>query len=330
MEKFFDWLLSGRSVATFAAAAFGIIFVIWSRKNYARHFKKKDDYTGVDFEGTVFNEKQDMTANILHTILRILIVIVMVLLILKINGVAIGTLLAGLGIAGAIAGLAVQDILKDMLMGIRILRDEFFVVGDGIRYDGMEGIVVSFNLQTTKIENIDDHSLYVICNRNLDKIVKLSYLVDVDFPLGYDVPLKVSSEMIKKVCGQVWLMNEIEGCYYKGVEQLGDSAIIHRIRFFTKPENKHDMIRAVNKLILEKVAEAGLEIPFNQLDVNFKYASKEDHKIAFRMQSEQQLDPSKVNEMVSQIGNGNVEAVLQEADELDKRAKVEKMLDSMD
>ena len=330
MDSFFDWLLSGRSVATFAAAAFGIIFVIWSRKNYARNFKKNDDHTGVDFEGAVFNEKQNMTANILHTFLRIVIVIVMVVLILKINGVEVGTVLAGLGIAGAVAGLAVQDILKDMLMGIRILRDEFFVVGDGIRYDDIEGIVVSFNLQTTKIENIDDHSLYIICNRNLDKIVKLSYLVDVDFPLGYDVPLKVSSEMIKKVCGQIWLMDEIEGCYYKGVEELGESAIIHRIRFFTKPENKHDMIRAVNKLILEKVADAGLEIPFNQLDVNFKYASSQEHKVALRMQSEQQLDPSKVSKLVSQIGSGNVEAVLEEADKLDKRTKIEKMLDNRD
>ena len=43
-----------------------------------------------------------------------------VLIILQINGVNVNSAVAGLGIASTIVGLSLQDVLKDIIMGINI------------------------------------------------------------------------------------------------------------------------------------------------------------------------------------------------------------------
>ena len=62
---------------------------------------------------------------VLFGVLRFLIVAGTLLMVLQINGVNVTSGVAGLGLLSAIVGLAKQEILKDVIMGIHIMTDQF-------------------------------------------------------------------------------------------------------------------------------------------------------------------------------------------------------------
>ena len=95
------------------------------------------------------------------------IIVITVLLILQINGINVSSLLAGVGIMGAVIGLAIQDWLKDIIRGTSILSDNYFSVGDIIRYNGIEGKVVVIGLKTTKIQELKTGYIKSIANRKI-------------------------------------------------------------------------------------------------------------------------------------------------------------------
>ena len=71
----------------------------------------------------------------------------MTLILLNLYGVNTTSLIAGLGIAGAVLGLALQDALKDIFNGLSIIFDNYFVVGDLVDYNGFVGTVTDFGLK---------------------------------------------------------------------------------------------------------------------------------------------------------------------------------------
>ena len=82
----------------------------------------------------------------LRCIIRYIFIIVTVLIVLQINGVNVSSVLAGVGILGAIFGLAIQDWLKDIIRGSSILSDNYFSVGDVVKYKDVEGKVLLIGL----------------------------------------------------------------------------------------------------------------------------------------------------------------------------------------
>ena len=73
--------------------------------------------------------------------LRYVFFIAVVLILLQVNGVDLTSLFAGLGIVSVIVGLAIQDWLKDIIRGSSILSDNYFSVGDIVKYKDIEGKV---------------------------------------------------------------------------------------------------------------------------------------------------------------------------------------------
>lgn len=70
-----------------------------------------------------------MNLRVLATTAKSAYILVVAAVILQINGINIGTLFAGLGVAGIIVGFALQDVLKDLMMGVSIMWDKFFAEG---------------------------------------------------------------------------------------------------------------------------------------------------------------------------------------------------------
>ena len=90
---------------------------------------------------------------LLRSIIRYIFIIVTILIILQANGVDVSSILAGVGILGVVLGLAIQDWLKDIIRGTSILSDDYFNVGDIVKYKDIEGKVLIVGLKTTKIQS---------------------------------------------------------------------------------------------------------------------------------------------------------------------------------
>ena len=253
-EKLLDWVKSSApivSVLVIVAA-----FLLW--KIIAKIFSQRDS----------MSNSQRTTITVVRNILKYLLIVLVILIVLQINNVKVGSLLAGLGIVGAVIGLALQDIIKDTIMGLHIISDSFFSVGDVIRVDDKEGIVRSFTLRTTKIELLTTHDIYIVCNRNIDRASVSSRQVDIDVPLSYELDAVTAREIMSTIAGKVRVLDGIEDCVFKGADAFNSSSIAYKLRFWCNPVIKPDIRRSVMSVIQDVLAEQGIRIPYDQLDVH--------------------------------------------------------------
>ena len=109
---------------------------------------------------TTFEKKRRNTVvKLLENIFKYIIFIVVILFILEAYGIDTKSLIAGIGVAGVVLGLALQDILKDLISGLSIMLDNYFVIGYIVEYEGFTGEVVEFGLKSTKIRNFSGETI---------------------------------------------------------------------------------------------------------------------------------------------------------------------------
>ena len=231
-------------------------------KTAFRRLRKKAD----------FSESSPLkaTAMVIYNTLRIAVSVIAVLLILQTFGVNVTSFIAGLGLFSAIIALALQDVLKDVFSGMVILMDNYFHIDDAVEYGGKDGIVVSFNVRTTKIQYIDDNSVLSVSNRNISQIRKLTHLVDIDLLLSYEEDPKKVYEVLGELCEKAKSIENVEDCQFKGTQSFENSAIIYKIRFFCPPQKRPDTRRAIIKLIQDTLINENITIPYQQIDIHTK------------------------------------------------------------
>ena len=216
------------------------------------------------------NKKTKTYINLLKNLIKYIFVCITILIILQTWGININSILAGVGILGAIFGLAIQDFLKDIIRGSSILSDNYFSVGDIVKYKDIEGKVLELGLKTTKIQALRTNNIISIANRNIDQIELVSNYIYVKIPLSYDVSVTKGENVVEKIISKVSKSNNVDNCIYKGVCELGDSSIQYLIQITCNPINKYQVERDALKTILLTLEENNLEVPYNQIDVHQK------------------------------------------------------------
>ena len=188
----------------------------------------------------------------------------------QINGVDVSSMLAGVGIASVIIGLAVQDALKDIIRGFNILSDHYFVVGDVVTYGEFTGKVLVIGLRTTKIQDIATDNVISIANRNIEQIQVVSRSLYVNFPMPYELPVDTAEEVIKEIMEEISKGNEVEEVEYKGVKELAESSIKYLLKITCPPERRLQVGRDVLGCILRVLEKNNIQVPYNQIDVHQK------------------------------------------------------------
>ncbi len=216
------------------------------------------------------SNKSKTYIRMITSIIRYIFIIVTVLVILQINGVNVSSMLAGVGILSVIIGLAVQDALKDIIKGMNILSDSYFQVGDVIKYNEIEGKVLSIGLKTTKIQDILTANIISIANRNIEQVEIVSNFLYVKIPIGYEVSLEKAEMVANNIVNIVSNNEEVNSCKYLGVTNLDDSYIRHTIQIVCSPDKKLGIRNFCYKVILEEFAKNDIQVPYNQIDVHTK------------------------------------------------------------
>ena len=205
---------------------------------------------------------------VISNLLRYTFILCILLFILQLNGINITAILTGVGVVGVIGGVALQDTLKDLIMGVNIILEDFFNVGDIVRIGDVEGKVISFGLKTTKIQDIDTNSIYTIANRSIDKIYKVSDWIDINLPTSYNNKIEEVEGAMEEIVEEVKKLEHVTDCEYKGINEFGASSIDYRLRIHGSPEFKRQTRR--NALRIAKIAfdKNNISIPYMQVDVH--------------------------------------------------------------
>ncbi|MBR3152065.1 MAG: mechanosensitive ion channel family protein [Clostridia bacterium] len=222
-------------------------------------------------EEKMFTSKKSKTYfKLTKSVIRYISLIIGILLVLQINGVNVSSILAGVGIAGVVFGLAIQDWLKDVIRGSSILSDNYFSVGDIVKYKDIEAKVLVIGLKTTKLQDLKNSNVISIANRNIEEIEVVSNLIYVSVPMPYEVSVENAEKVVFEICKEINNNNNVNDCKYKSINELGESSVKYYIEINCNPLYRLQVKRDANRSILTVMSENGIHVPYNQIDVHNK------------------------------------------------------------
>ncbi len=218
------------------------------------------------------NEKRQKTfVGLINNIIKYFILIIALLMILEVYGIDTKSLVTSLGVVSLVAGLALQDILKDIIVGFSIILEDQFSVGDVITVNGFTGTVISLGLKTTKIKAYTGE-VRMISNRNIIEVTNHSIeehnmLIDVSISYDADVTQVKAffDDLCQKLTEELHLKNPMQ-CL--GVEELADSSVNFRIVLPAYYADKFMLARQVRSRIKEECDKANIVIAYPQLVVH--------------------------------------------------------------
>lgn len=208
------------------------------------------------------------TINRISNFIKFGIIILDALVVLQLNGVNVSAILASLGIAGAIAGLAWQDMFKDLIQGFRIVSDSMFSVGDYVIYGGEEYRIIDFSMRTTRMQSLKNNDVRIICNREITSITKMSGQFFIYLRLSYDDDTEKIEQLLKDCAEEIAKLKLVKKCEYLGLREFLESGIEYQLAYWATPKNKYSGYRAAMKILRSRLGEAGIEIPVDQLDIH--------------------------------------------------------------
>lgn len=214
------------------------------------------------------NGKRITYIKLFMNLFKYLLIIISIFIILQLYGVNVSSLLAGLGIAGIIVAFAVQDFLKDIISGFNLIADDVFKVGDVVKYNNIEGKVISVGLKNTKIQDIQNDNVFIIANRNILEVVNVSDVTDISVPIPYDIKIQDAEYVLIGIVEQIKTIDNVKNCELLGLVNFKESYLEFIIRFYSNPSKKLPIRRKALRLIKTTLDTNNIKIPYNQLDVH--------------------------------------------------------------
>ena len=216
-------------------------------------------------------KKRKTIVKLISNIFKYVMYILLILAILNLYGVDTKALIASLGIVGAVLGLALQDTIKDLISGITIIMDNFFVVGDIVTYNGFTGEIIELGLKTTKIKKINGEVL-VLSNRNIDAVINISQEIAnvmIDIPTAYEEKVNKVEKTIEKILAEIKKIPGVKKTpTYLGISELADSCVKYTISFYCAQEKQWQIKRDALKIIKTLYDKEKIKIPYTQIEVH--------------------------------------------------------------
>ena len=247
-----------RTTVGFTAAVAVLVLVLnHLSKRYQNKIDPKDIRTRA-FVRSIFN------------FIKGIIVLIGVFAVLQANGIQVTSMITGVGLVSVIGGLALQDMFKDIIMGLHIVNDHSIVVGEVVKINGTEGIVIGFSLLTTILRSIDTGDTVIMCNRNITEVAKSCGVYDINLNLAYTEDPEHVRDVLTKAAAEISENKGISRAEYLGIQDYAASAVVYKVRFYCSPKIHWQMWRAAMAVIQKHVIASGLVIPYPQYDVHMQ------------------------------------------------------------
>ncbi len=242
----------------FLLISFRIINVI------ARKIEKKAD-----------DKKADKT--IMKTIaylFKVGLKIVIVICIVGYLGIDTSGLTALIASLGVCIGLAVNGALSNLAGGVLIILTRPFKIDDYIAAQGQEGTVIDIHITNTKLLTPDNKVIYLpnaaLANGDIVNYSEMDKRrVDFLFSIGYSDDFEKAKRIVTDICLAHDLVLKDDEPFVR-VKEHGSSSINIVARVWTKTPDYWTVYFDITEQVKSAFDNAGIEIPFNQLDVHIK------------------------------------------------------------
>jgi len=189
---------------------------------------------------------------------------------------AIGPLLAGVGVAGLAISFGAQSLVKDVISGFFILLENQFAVGDIVEINGVSGVVERMTLRVVMVRDVRG-ALHVIPNGTITLVSNKSRgwsRTVLDIGVAYTENVDTVIRVMRDLANEFWRDEEwrsqlVEEPAVWGVEALADSSVNIRLVAATQPGRQFAIGRELRRRIKNRFDREGIEIPFPQRTLHF-------------------------------------------------------------
>lgn len=187
-------------------------------------------------------------------------------------GLNIGPLVAAIGAAGLVIGLALQGTLSNFASGVLILVYRPFDEGDVITAGGVTGKVETMNLVQTTILTFDNQTQFVPNNEIWNSVItnvtgRDTRRVDMKFGIGYDDDIAKAERVIREVVAAHGKVLAEPETVIK-LTELADSSVNFIVRPWAKTSDYWDVHWDITREIKERFMAEEIGIPYPQRDLH--------------------------------------------------------------
>lgn len=218
------------------------------------------------------SKKANTLAKLFVSFLKWVIALVAIFMVISAWGASTTITLAGAGILTLIIGLGSQSLVADILAGVFIVFEGDFQVGDIVVVDGWRGEVQQIGIRTTRLIDAGGN-IKIVNNSDIRSIInqtkELSIakcIVGISYNERIERVESVFSDNLNWIKEKV--PGIVDGPFYKGVSELGESAVTLLFVAKCKEDDIYQVQRDLNRAIKILFDENNISIPFNQLDVH--------------------------------------------------------------
>lgn len=193
---------------------------------------------------------------------------ILITCVLAFPSLALGDIIATLGIGSVAVGFAFQDIFKNFLAGIILLIEEPFRIGDEVIIGNYQGVVKNISIRTTQIRTYNGEKVLLPNSTVFTDVVKVvtAYAfrrTDLGVGVDYNTPLLEAKEVLQTT------IESVDGVLKEPTPEIdlvnfGDSSINFVVRYWTNPQQKQIRHIQTKAIVAIKKAfdEANINIPY--------------------------------------------------------------------
>ena len=213
-------------------------------------------------------------SGVISSLARYTILILVIVAVLGQLGIQTTSIIAALGAAGLAIGLAMQGTLSNIAAGMMLLWLRPFRVGDYIDTGAVAGTVKDVGLFASELHSWDGIYLFVpnseLWNKRIINYSRLpTRLVDLKFGIDYGDDPQRGQQILLDLANNNPMVLKLPSEPMTFVDELGDSAVVLRLRCWVANVNYWTVLRALTEQGKAALEGAGFTIPFPQRQLRY-------------------------------------------------------------
>lgn len=210
------------------------------------------------------------------SLISISLYFVLIIAVVGVLGIETSSFVALFASAGVAIGMALSGTLQNFAGGVMILLFRPFRVGDVIEAQGYTGCVNQIQIFNTVLTTVDNQTI-IIPNGGLSTgsiknfSTQPNRRVDINVEVAYGTKPEDVRKILDDICKKDSRILKTEGMTPTSpMISMASSSIVFQLRVWTSSANYWGVMGDTTEAIYTELTKAGIEIPFQQIDIHMK------------------------------------------------------------